>query len=161
MSHINDTQSLVKPARRPPFKKSEAGFGMIELLVSLLILAIGLLGLASLQTTGLAQTAEVRNRSQAILLADDLLERIRSNRESLDSYAVAKGNLPACNSAFEIANNSVATDDTNEWKNSLACLLPNGNGSVVGVNGVVTIEVVWADNSAAGNGGSLTLDARP
>lgn len=139
-----------------PCRKSESGFGMLEVLISLLILAIGLLGLASLQTTTLAQTTEVRNRSQAILLADDLLERIRSNRGNLASYVVAAGNLPECDSGFSIANNGVAADDLNEWKNSLACLLPGGNGSVAVNDSEVTVEVVWS-----GGAGSLTLEARP
>lgn|SRR5690554_3670798 len=142
------------------FLGPEAGFGMIEVLVSLLVLAIGLLGLASLQTTGLAQTSEVRNRSQAILLADDLLERIRSNRENIDSYVVAEGNLPTCAADFAIANDGVAANDLSEWKNSLACLLPAGNGSVQVASRVVTVQVVWEDNTGGGNDGSLTMEAR-
>ena len=100
--------------------KGNAGFGMIEILVSLLVLAIGLLGLASLQTTGLTQSSETRNRSQAILLADDMFERIRANRDSINSYAVAApGTAPTCNSAYKVANTSVVTDDIAEWQNSL------------------------------------------
>lgn len=138
----------------------QRGFGMIEILVSLLVLAIGLLGLASLQTTSLTQTSEVRHRSQAILLADDLLERVRSNRDNIGSYAIAEGNLPACNSAFAIANNGVATNDLAEWKNSLACLLPSGNGSVQINNNLVTVQIVWEDNTGGGNDGSLAMEAR-
>jgi len=137
-----------------------SGFGMIEVLVSLLVLAVGLLGLASLQTTGLAQTSEVRNRSQAILLADDMFERIRSNRENMASYAVAEGNPPACNSSFAINNTVVATNDVNEWKNSLACLLPGGNGSVQVNSGTVTVQIVWDGKTGGSNDGSLTLEAR-
>lgn len=146
--------------RMPRLPVAQHGFGMIEILVSLLVLAIGLLGLASLQTTSLTQTSEVRHRSQAILLADDLIERARSNRENIASYAVAEGNLPACNSAFAVANNGVAANDLAEWKNSLACLLPSGNGSVQVNNNVVTVQVIWEDNTGGGNDGSLTMEAR-
>lgn len=154
------TEKTALPVERPVFPKRESGFGMIEVLVSLLVLAIGLLGLASLQTTGLAQTSEVRNRSQAILLADDMLERIRSNRDNIASYAVAEGNLPACTPDFAIANNGVAANDISEWKNSLACLLPAGNGLVQINNHVVTVQVVWEDNTGGNNDGSLTMEAR-
>ncbi|HET8801858.1 MAG TPA: type IV pilus modification protein PilV [Marinobacter sp.] len=144
----------------PILNKRMAGFGMIEVLVSLLVLAIGLLGLASLQATGLAQTSEVRNRSQAILLTEDMFERIRSNRENIASYVVAEGNASACNPSFAIANTDVAVNDLSEWKNSLACLLPGGNGSVQVNNQVVTVQIVWDGNTGGANDESLTMEAR-
>lgn len=156
MSKTQNTPISVVPAGGYQRRKSEAGFGMLEVLISLLILAIGLLGLASLQTTTLAQTTEVRNRSQAILLVDDLLERVRANRSNIASYEVAAGNLPDCATDFAIENNGVAADDLAEWKNSLACLLPGGNGSVTEDNGVVTVQVVWSGNAAG-----ISLEARP
>lgn len=140
--------------------KSNAGFGMIEILVSLLVLAIGLLGLASLQTTSLTQSSETRNRSQAILLADDMFERIRANRNDIASYVVAAGNAPACNSAFKVANTSVVTDDISEWQNSLGCLLPGGNGTIQ-INGqVATVDITWNTNTGNSDDGSVTMEAR-
>lgn len=134
----------------------QSGFGLIEVLVAVLILSIGLLGMASLQTTGLKQTTEGRNRSQAVLLAHDMLERVRANRPALASYDVAAGNAPTCNKSYAIDNSaSVNANDEGEWKNALACLLPEGNGSVV-VNGQrVTITVTWnpklADPESSGD----------
>lgn len=159
MSRICDFNKFPPDNERFP-DRSNGGFGMIEVLVSLLILAIGLLGLASLQTTGLAQTSEVRNRSQAILLADDIFERIRANRDNIDDYAVAEGNLPNCDPTFSIANTVIATNDLNEWKNSLACLLPAGNGAVQVNDRVVTVQIVWDGKTGGGNDGSVTLEAR-
>lgn len=141
--------------------KSNAGFGMIEILVSLLVLAIGLLGLASLQTTGLTQSSETRNRSQAILLADDMFERIRANRDSINSYAVAAaGTAPTCNRAFKVANTNVVADDIAEWQNSLGCLLPGGNGTVQISAGVATIDITWNTNTGNSADGSVTMEAR-
>lgn len=60
--------------------KRSAGFSMIEVLIAVLILAIGLLGVAALQMASLDQGQESYFRSQATALADDLAGRIRSNR---------------------------------------------------------------------------------
>ena len=150
----------IRNVERVHSMKSNAGFGLIEILVALLVLAIGLLGLASLQTTALTQSAETRNRSQAILLADDMIERIRSNRGVMASYAVAAAASPACNQAFKVANTSVVSDDISEWKNSLSCLLPGGNGTVQ-INGqVATVAITWSANTGGSDDGSVTLEAR-
>lgn len=141
--------------------KNNAGFGMIEILVSMLVLAIGLLGLASLQTTGLTQSSETRNRSQAILLADDMFERIRANRDSINSYVVAAaGTAPTCNRAYKVANTDVVADDIAEWQNSLGCLLPGGNGAVQVNAGVVTVDITWNTNTGNSVDGSVTMEAR-
>lgn len=122
---------------------AQHGFGLIEILVALLILAIGLLGMASLQTKGMQMTTGTQARTQAILLADDLIERARANRQNLAQYAVNSGNPPNCDTGFSIDNANVAADDLDEWRNALACLLPGGDGDV-DVNGdVVTVLVTW------------------
>lgn len=137
----------------------QGGFGLIEVLISLLILAIGLLGLGAMQSTGLSQTSEARNRTQGILLAEDLFERARSNRENVADYAVAAGDPPDCAPDFAIDNNGVAADDLAEWRNALACLLPNGNGSVLVDDQTLTIEVTWDTNTGNEDDGTVTMGA--
>lgn len=147
-------------ACKQTFSSNQAGFGMIEVLVALLVLSIGLLGMASLQTTGLKMTSGAQNHTQAILLAQDLVERGRVNRSRLSDYAVPAGNAPACNVDFEIENTDVAEDDKDEWRNSLACLLPAGNGEVA-VNGdAMVITITWAarDNAGDIDDGELELE---
>ena len=56
------------------------GFTLIEVLVALFVLAIGLLGLAMLQTTGLRFNTNSYTRTQATLLAYDIIDRMRTNR---------------------------------------------------------------------------------
>jgi len=147
-------RSLGFPASR------EAGFGLIEILVALLILAIGLLGMASLQTTSLQQTTGSQARTQAIFLAEDLVERIRANRPNRSDYVLTAPNAVACNTDFAIDNTGVAANDLSEWRNSLACLLPGGNGEVA-VNGdVITVDVTWSprEDVADLDDGELTLE---
>lgn len=56
------------------------GFSMIEVLVSLFVLAVGLLGVAALQLSSITNNQEGYFRSQATALADDLVARMRGNR---------------------------------------------------------------------------------
>lgn len=120
----------------------QQGFGLIEVLVSLLILTIGLLGMASLQTRSLQMTTGSQSQTQAILLAEDIVERMRANRSEIDDYAF-DGDPVNCDSAFTIDNTSVADNDLAEWRNGLACLLPGGNGEVAIAGRTVTVTVTW------------------
>ena len=148
------------PGPLPVIGRREAGFGLIEVLVALLILAIGLLGMASLQTASLKQTTGSQARTQAIFLAEDLVERIRANRPNRDQYVLNDPDPVACNTEFAVDNSGVAEDDLDEWRNSLACLLPGGNGEVA-VNGdVITVDVTWSprEDVADLDDGELTLE---
>jgi len=156
MSSVN--QAGHRPPRLPGARQK--GFGLIEVLVALLILAVGLLGMASLQTASLQQTTGSQTRTQAILLAKDIVERIRANRPNRASYALAGQAAVACNTGFAITNGGVAADDLNEWRNALGCLLPGGNGEIA-VNGdVVTVDITWSprEQVAGLDEGELTLE---
>lgn len=67
-------------------KKNQLGIGLVEVMVSLLILAIAILGFAALQYRAGEATIEAGYRIQAINLARDLSERIRINREEFETY---------------------------------------------------------------------------
>lgn len=67
----------------------QRGVGMIEVLVALVILAIGVLGFSALQLRAMEATAEATDRTMAMNLARDLAERIRINRLGLNSYITA------------------------------------------------------------------------
>jgi type IV pilus assembly protein PilV len=148
--------------RRPPTLPGakQKGFGLIEILVALLVLAIGLLGMASLQTTSLQQTTGSQARTQAILLAEDMVERIRANRSNLASYTLSDPDAVACNTGFAITNGGVAADDINEWRNALGCLLPEGNGEISVSNNVVTVDITWSPRESIEDldEGELTLE---
>lgn len=85
-----------------PITLSQRGVGMVEVLIALIIISIGLLGMAGLQLTGMKQSTNGFNRAKAVLLAEDMATRMRINRtgvaESLysgfDSTAVVCETLP-------------------------------------------------------------------
>ena len=98
----------------------QRGVGLIEVLISLVVIAIGLLGLAALQ--GKAQKAELESyqRSQALILLQDMSSRLRANRADSVSY-VTTGCVATC--ATVPASPTMATRDLCEWANAL-----NGSG---------------------------------
>lgn len=70
----------------------QKGVGLIEVLVALLVLAVGILGFVALQYRAVEATSEAINRVQAMNVARDLAERIRANRDGLDDYVTQAAN---------------------------------------------------------------------
>jgi type IV pilus assembly protein PilV len=139
---------------------SQKGFGLIEVLIAVLVLAIGLLGMASLQTTGIQMTTGALSRTQAVFLVEDLIERARANSANLATYEVAAGAPPACNSTYAVANSSVSAEDLAEWRNNVSCLLPGGDAAVsISAVGVMTVQVTWLARSGQTSDGSIRVEA--
>jgi type IV pilus assembly protein PilV len=121
------------------------GFTLIEVLVALIVLSIGLLGVASLQLVSLRWNHGASLRSQATLLAYDIADRMRANQ------LVAR-----TSTAYEIAlsatktGSSLADQDLRQWKIALGQTLPLGDGSIVrdtsGTDPVFIITVQWDDS---------------
>lgn len=118
--------------------KRESGFGLIEVLVSVLILAIGLLGLAGLQTQSLRFNNESFFRTQATLLAMDLADRMRANREIISTtpgayeFSAAQTvpeSYPQCD-ASACSPAQLAEYDFAEWKKRAVEVLPGVSASV-------------------------------
>jgi type IV pilus assembly protein PilV len=70
-------------------RRTASGFTLIEILVTLVILMIGLLGIAGLMAQGQRASFEAYQRQQALALANDMAERIKANRPGVDGTAVA------------------------------------------------------------------------
>jgi type IV pilus assembly protein PilV len=112
---------------------------MIEVLVSLVVVALGLLGYAGLLLKAQQSNQSAYARSQATMLAYDITERMRANRSAAlaGSYNVAIGSS---------TGTGMAGTDLADWKSALAEALADGDGSVsVDLTGNVTIVVRWQD----------------
>jgi len=70
-------------------RRLQSGFGMMEVLVAMGVLAVGVLGFAALQVRASTATGESYFRSQAMAVAQDLAERIQANRGQRADYLVA------------------------------------------------------------------------
>ena len=125
------------------------GLTLVEILIALLVLSIGLLGLAALQTSSLRFNTSSYYRTQATALAYDFADRMRANRQAaLDGqYLVAFQDPPPACGAANVAG-SVAEQDIASWRNALACRIPQSTGSVtpIGAGNEVTVIVQWDDS---------------
>jgi type IV pilus assembly protein PilV len=130
---------MLKP---PPSKISrESGFTMMEVLVAVVIVSFGLLGFASMLTKAIQDNRIAYMRSQATVLAYDITERMRANRSEAitGGYTIGLG--------ANASGNTMAALDTQDWKNTLAQILPGGDGSVnVDGNGNATIIIRWDED---------------
>lgn len=139
-----------------------SGLTLIEVLISLIILSIGILGLATLQTASLNFNNASAQRTQATVLAYDIADRMRANRAAVlaGEYDLAlPGAPPAC--AAPAAAGTVAAQDLSTWQMAIACRLPLGRGSIATVTNAVTetvdvtLLVEWDDSH--GNQPALQL----
>lgn len=67
--------------------RSSSGFSLIEVLVALFVIAIGVLGAVALQSRAVQAALESSQRSQALLLAEDMVDRIKNNRKFASCYS--------------------------------------------------------------------------
>jgi len=106
-----------------PGLDGEQGFTLIEVLVTVLVLALGLLGMAGLQSLGIRNTHSAYLLSQATAEAYNILDCIRANRTAAEAgaYNISLGSTPS--------GASLAAGDLANWKARLANVLPSGQGS--------------------------------
>ena len=119
---------------------------LVETLVALFVLAIGILGLSALHATSIRGGSSAHQRSQAVLIAYDMMDRLRSNRTAalngdyniaIDEGATGDGAAP------------LADDDLLQWFNAHVALLPSGDAIVNCANtGICTVTVQWDDSRA-------------
>jgi len=126
-------------------RPSMRGFTLLEVLVAIVVLSIGLLGLAGLMASSLKNSHSAYQRTQATWLAYDALDRMRANRQVAlaGGYNLALGAAPG--------GSGLAATDLGEWDAALANTLPAGDGSIaVAAGGVVKIIVQWDDTRGTG-----------
>lgn len=142
---------------------SQNGFTLLEIMVAMVIFAVGLLGLAGMQSIAFQNEHSSYSRSQAILLAYEMADRIKANPAGSPAYDISANTLTVADytgSAMCTDNDCTITDmvkyDMGLWKASLASLLPSGLGSLsrtvaVG-NTTQTITVHWDEDRTGATG---------
>ena len=142
------------------YRSPQSGFSMIEVLVSLLIIATAMLGAAGIQLRALQLGQGSLFRTQAILLADDLAERMEANKIAATDSSTANGlyglaatstlpsTAPSCTSACGASD--MAKLDLYQWQILVPSLLPQSSWSVSqtvsGNPSTYQITVNWVDS---------------
>lgn len=133
--------------------KNQHGFTLLEVLVTMVVLSLGLLGYAGLQMASLKNSASAYQRSQATILAYDITDRMRANRAQAvaGNYNIALG-APG-------GGAGVAGQDLVDWKALAGNALPGGDGAInVDGTGNVLITIQWTDKrDRAGQNANTTF----
>jgi type IV pilus assembly protein PilV len=142
---------------------SSKGFSLLEVMIALLVLSIGLLGLAGLQTFSLKFNHQSYERTQATLLIYDIMDRIMANPIAARAGvfdAVPPGALaatftaPASCQTTGCSTSDLANYDLNSWKTQLETskVLAQGTGAVTRMNPgdpsgcIYDITITWVEN---------------
>jgi type IV pilus assembly protein PilV len=161
--------------KRNSRKNRRAGFAMIEVLMTIVVLAVGALGLAGLQLAAMKYNKESVGRTKATLLAEELSDRMRANMQGVQSGSYTENNgytaaitalaaitAPSCGGSTtgttsDCTYAQMATLDLANWSTDLVVALPQGTGAVVPItsNGYTyDIVVMWMEKSFADAGGT-------
>jgi type IV pilus assembly protein PilV len=159
-------------------RKQNQGFSLIEVVVAMLIVSVGILGVAGLQVVSLQQNQSAMLRSEALQLGNDILDRMRAN--PLSNYATVEPSavppaatncvtnvcVPAAMTLYDIAQwkcsiNSTLDPAANTSHQiclnlAIAGSLPGGTGAIYKDGIVYRVVIDWLDDRAGGRR-SITL----
>ena len=146
------------------FTLKTGGFSLIELLVSVLIIAIAVLGLVTLQTASLRGNNAAYLRTQAVFIAGDIISRMMSNPDGVEAGAYAgadSASPPSDPGCITTGCTSIllADQDIREWSQyfsnvlgvtNYSSTLPNASGTITATGNLYEVSVSWSEASAAG-----------
>jgi type IV pilus assembly protein PilV len=141
--------------------RSSTGFSLLEVLISLVVLSVGLLGIAALISTALKSNGSAYMRTQATTLAYNIIDRMRANLPAANNFsynvtmpasATTATSSPTTCTVGSCSSAQLATYDLTQWEYDLAQQLPQGRGSITTAisGGVVSVsvKVLWNDSRA-------------
>ena len=139
-------------------RRANTGFMMIEVLVTLIVIAFGLLGLAALQTRIHQAEFEAYNRAQALVLLDALVNRINANRATAPCYAITTGDgtpylgvpdaghagAATCSGYGDVNTQQLAVNDLDEWdrvvQGATELMGASAVGAALGARGSISFD---------------------
>lgn len=139
------------------------GFTLVEVMVAVLVLSIGLLGIASLQATSLRNNNDASMQTRASYIVSDMADRMRANTSQAGNYA---GNYMAADpSPVNVSCQSgsctptgILQKDVAQWNTQLQSL-PAGQGTVTALAGsLYAITVRWDEARTGATGTGCDID---
>lgn len=160
------------PMTLPRPSATQRGFTLFEVLIAIVVLSIGLLGLAALQAVAFRNNNRAYLRTQAVAQVYDLTDRMRANIPGLQAGGYdtlgQSGTIPADPGCITTGCTpaQMATYDAYAWNTENRALLPQGFGTVTPLgNGVYQITVQWNDGVSKGLGTQVvhkvSVDVQP
>lgn len=134
-------------------RRHAGGFSLVEALVALLVLSIGMLGIAALYVESLRSGRTALLRTQAVTLASDMADRIRANRQGRDAYqqtvTSADTNAECSPGGTGCTTDALAKHDKAVWLGAIEAALPGATGTInvdtTTTPATYTIVVSWAE----------------
>jgi type IV pilus assembly protein PilV len=139
----------------PIKNKIQRGVTLIEAMIALLVISVGLLGIASLQITAMSQNTSALNHNKAVWIAYTMSDRIRANLPAFAAYDGIDTNntyIGDCETA-PCNNAAMVTADAADWQNMLTDL-PGGRGIIRfnAANDGLLVDVMWDDEGSGATG---------
>jgi len=147
------------------------GFSLIEVLVTIVVVSIGLLGLAGLQATALRNNQSAYFRTQATILANEYADILRTNRpqaeaerfgdpadDGVDFTTVNHGlsTTSGCETIAGCSAGDMADTALANWIESLENVLPSGVATVSRSGDVYDLTITWVDDRTDVDGDAST-----
>ena len=142
---------------------SRSGYALFEALIAVIVLSVGFIGAARMQTVGLKLNSSAHSRQQASLLAYQMTDRIRANPYA-DYVAAHAGAIGCIELRTGCSVTEMAGADLSLWQADLAAQLPSGSGTVCidstpndgsaadagcdGLGNTLVVKVFWTDTVA-------------
>ena len=128
-------------------KRAQRGFSLIEVLIALIIMSVGMLGIASLYVQSMQAGRTSLFRHNAVTLAGDVADRIRANPTAIAAYAGAGADNSCVAMGITCSNTQMAAHDILLWAQQATDTLPSGNVAITVDNTVLpplyTIAITW------------------
>lgn len=131
-------------------ERRQRGFTLLESLISLVILSVGMLGIAALYVEGLRAGRTAIYRTTAVTLAADMLDRIRANPQARAAYA-GTGSINNCTGGgIDCTPTQLAAEDIALWQADIAGRMPGGalqeiTVTAAGVVDIYTVRISWPE----------------
>ncbi|PVZ70432.1 type IV pilus modification protein PilV [Pelagibaculum spongiae] len=127
--------------------KKNKGFSLLEVMITLVIIAVGMLGVAGMSLKASFLNIENAQKNEALYLANDIVNRMRANSDNASDYV---GTTVGANPDPD-GNASIVDDDLGSWKSEVESRLVAGTGCIYEEDGKVLVAVAWQSDAPLGD----------
>ena len=132
---------------RKIYRFHQSGSSLLEILITMIIIAIGLMGFASMMVQSMKANRAAMQRSLATFYAYNIIDCMRVNRQA----AIAGDyNRSYSTSTPAASTSNMADNDLNLWLTSLSGTLPSGEAQITVLSNTVTVRIRWSENLTSG-----------